>query len=150
MITKLKYVGVPVQDLIDIYILFIRCVLEYCSVVWRSTLTAKQCQDIERVQKLSLKIILGSNYVSYENALRLCGLESLEARREEKCLQFGLKSLLHPIHKKNFPLNPENNYNTRKSEHFKVNMAHSEYYKNSTVPYIQRKLNNYVKNQQKR
>ena len=38
MLTKLKYVGVKTKDLIDIYVLFIRSVVEYCSVVWHSSL----------------------------------------------------------------------------------------------------------------
>jgi hypothetical protein len=36
MITKLKYVGVSVDDLLDIYILFIRSVTEYCAVAFHS------------------------------------------------------------------------------------------------------------------
>ena len=47
MITKLKYVGVNMDDLINIYILYIRSVLEYCSVLWHSTLTVDQSQRIE-------------------------------------------------------------------------------------------------------
>ena len=39
MLTKLKYIGVSIEDLLDIYILHIRSVLEYCSVVWHSRLT---------------------------------------------------------------------------------------------------------------
>ena len=39
MLTKLKYVGVNKDDLLNIYILYIRSLLEYCSVVWHSTLT---------------------------------------------------------------------------------------------------------------
>ena len=42
MITKLKYAGVGKEDLLNIYTLYIRSLLEYCSVVWHSTLTAKQ------------------------------------------------------------------------------------------------------------
>ena len=38
MLTKLKYVGVPESDLLEIYILYIRSLLEYCSTVWHSTL----------------------------------------------------------------------------------------------------------------
>jgi hypothetical protein len=53
MLTKLKYVGVSTEDLIDIFILFIR------------SLTVAQATDIERIQKTSLKVILGDNYVSY-------------------------------------------------------------------------------------
>ena len=42
MLTKLKYAGVKIQDLINIYVLYIRSVLEYCSVLWHSTLTVKE------------------------------------------------------------------------------------------------------------
>ena len=65
MITKLKYARVKTEDLIHIYILYIRSVLEYCSVLWHSTLTVEQSQAIERVQKTCLKIILGPEYASY-------------------------------------------------------------------------------------
>ena len=34
MLTKLKYVGVKIEDLVDIYILFIRSISEYCSVAY--------------------------------------------------------------------------------------------------------------------
>ena len=45
MITKLKYVGVGMEDLLDIYVLFIRSVTEYCAVVFHSSLTLLQCDD---------------------------------------------------------------------------------------------------------
>ena len=53
MLTKLKYVGVCQEDLKDVYILFIRSVLEYCSVVWHSSLTREDSNVLERVQKLA-------------------------------------------------------------------------------------------------
>ena len=74
MLTELKYVGVPTEDLIEIFILFIRSVLEYCSVAFHSSLTVEQATDIERVQKTCLKVILGDNYISYSAALEMCGL----------------------------------------------------------------------------
>ena len=152
MLTKLKYAGVPQEDLITVYILYVRSLLEYCSVVWHSTLTGDQSNTIERVQKLCLKVILGQEYENYDSALEVCGLESLSSRREEKCLKYGLKSLLHPVHCKKFPVNPHvlnNTLDSRNSEHFKVNWAKSESYRTSAIPYIQRMLNDYVKNQQK-
>ena len=63
MITKLKYVGVEFQDLIEIYILFIRSVTEYCAVAFHSTLTIEESHKLERIQKTSLKVILGVMYV---------------------------------------------------------------------------------------
>ena len=72
MITKLKYVGVAQEDLIDIYILFIRSVTEYCSVVFHSSLTTEQSNKIERIQKTCLKGILGDMYITYATALGIC------------------------------------------------------------------------------
>ena len=152
MVTKLKYAGVPTADLITIYILYIRSLLEYCSVLWHSTLTAEQTDKLERVQKLSLKIILGAEYDGYDNALKTCDLDRLSIRRENRCLQYGLKSLLHPIHSKKFPVNPHvrnDTSTTRNSEHFSVNWAKSESYRMSAIPFIQRMLNQHVTNQQK-
>ena len=151
MLTKLKYVGVDTIDLIHIYILYIRSVVEYCSVVWHSTLTKQQNQNIENIQKLSLKIILGQEYSSYESALECTGLESLSQRRENRCLKFALQSLTHPIHRKMFPVNPQilnNQHATRNTEHFMVNKAKLESYKQSAIPYMQRMLNKYVQKQQ--
>ena len=84
MLTKLNYVGVPMDDLIQIYILYVRSLLEYCSVVWHSTLTGEQSQNLENVQKLCLKVILGENYSGYENALKFCSLDKLIDRRQTK------------------------------------------------------------------
>ena len=76
MLTKLKYVGVPTADLLDIYILYVWSLLEYCSVVWHSTLTGEQDQNIERVQKLCLKVILGNDYQGYDSALEHLELQT--------------------------------------------------------------------------
>ena len=152
MLTKLKYVGVPTYDLLEIYILYIRSLLEYCSVVWHSTLTVEQSQQIENVQKLCLKVILGHAFTDYESALIHCNLETLYKRRENRCLNFGLKTLLNPTYCDMFPVNPnvlEPNYDIRNSEHFLVNKANSESYLKSTIPCIQRMLNSYVRSQQK-
>ena len=86
ILTKLKYVGVPKEDLIQIYILFVHSLLEYCSTVWHSTLTVEQSNNLERVQNRCLKIILGEDYQGYDDALEKCGLERLTLRREASCI----------------------------------------------------------------
>ena len=53
------------------------------------TLTKENSNDIERVQKTALKLILKEKYKSYENALEILGLENLEQRREYLCLMFA-------------------------------------------------------------
>ena len=112
MLTKLKYVGVPTEDLLDIYILFIRSVTEYCAVVFHSSLTLQQSEKIEKIQKTCLKVILGEMYVSYEAALEMCGLDRLSDRREQRCLDFSLKSIKHARNRRLFPHNPST------SQHF--------------------------------
>lgn len=77
LITKLKYVGVKKDDLIDVYKLFIRSLLEYCCVVFHSTLTLENIQDLERIQKTALRVIFGEAYQDYQSAFCQSGLETL-------------------------------------------------------------------------
>ena len=89
MLTKLKYVGTSTEDLIDIYILFVRSAAEYCSVVFHSSMTQEEGDKLERIQKTCLRVILGDMYISYEAALEMTGLQTLSLRREKRCLDFS-------------------------------------------------------------
>ena len=95
MLTKLKYVGVQIEDLLDIYILFIRSITEYCSVAFLSSLTVEQSRTLERVQKTCLKVILGFMYIDYPSALEMTGLYTLSYRRQRWCVDFSLKCVKH-------------------------------------------------------
>ena len=144
MLSKLKYVGTSTEDLLDIYALFIRSCAEYCSVAFHSSLTKNQSLDIVRIQKISLKIILGEMYIDYPIALEMTNLKPLFQRREKKCMDFALKCVRHPKNSRIFPLNPnlfEHNMEVRERELFKVNFSRTEAYKKSAVPYCQRLLN---------
>ena len=142
MLTKLKYVGVCQSDLIDVYKLFIRSLLEYCSIVWHSRLTEEDMRVLERVQKTSLRIILGESYESYPSALEACNLNTLYYRREERSLKCAYKCLKHPVNRRLFPLNPNcHDLHQKSKEKYTVNFAKSEALKKSTIPYLQRKLN---------
>ena len=141
MITKLKYVGVGQEDLLDVYKLFIRSLLEYCSVAFHSRLTQEDIQDLERVQKTSLKVILGDQYLDYPSALAKCGLESLYSRRESRCLDFALRCVKHPVNSRLFPLNQVPANDLRQTEKFEVNFAKTGTYQKSAIPYCQRLLN---------
>ena len=41
MLTKLKYVGVPIEDLIELYCLFVRSLTECCNTLFHSSLSLK-------------------------------------------------------------------------------------------------------------
>ena len=90
MLTKLKYAGLSRTKVLHIYSLHIRSSMEYCSVVWHDNLTQAQSNSIERLQIVSLKIILGSEcprredgHFDYLKALSICNLKSLFSRREK-------------------------------------------------------------------
>ena len=133
------------SDLKTIYKMFIRSSLEISSVVWHSGLTEKNRADIERVQKSAVKIILNERDINYEDALEKLNLQTLDKRREVLCLSFAKKCLKNEKVKKFFPYNQFSEIRTRHSEIFKVNHANTERYKKSTIPYLQKLLNDEVK-----
>ena len=141
MITKLRYVGVSKDDLLDIYILFIRSITEYCAVSFHSSLTQQQSNKLEKIQKTCLKVIMGDEYQDYSTVLKKCGLLTLSERRERRCLDFSLKSLNHPRNWKLFPVNPNFVEKAKISEPFIVNFAKTSTYKKSAIPFCQRLLN---------
>ena len=146
MLTKLKYVGVGVEDLIDIYVLYIRSLTEYCSVAFHSSLTVEQSNRIERIQKICLRVILNDMYINYQAALEMTGLHTLFDRRVQRCLTFSLRSIKHDRNSKMFPLNKTAGVlNTRQSERFTVNFASTSAYRDSAVPFCQRLLNDHFK-----
>ena len=54
----LRRSGVEINDLITIYTALIRSLLEYCCVVWHHALPSYLSQELERIQKRALKIIV--------------------------------------------------------------------------------------------
>ena len=90
-VRRLKGMGASVEDLKDVYMKQVRCVLELAVAAWNGAITQKEKIDIERVQKTALHIMLGGLYQSYGDALELVGLETLDARRQKLCLKFAKK-----------------------------------------------------------
>ena len=142
LLHKLVDFGVPLDDLVTIYILYVRSILEQSCQVWHSSLTLENFQDLERVQKNALRIILQENYASYSSALNQTGISTLFERRTKLCLKFAKNSLKNETMKKMFPLNiVKHKMDTRNRDHFQVTGARTERLKNSSIPYMQRLLN---------
>ena len=51
--------GVKTEDLLDIYILYIRSIAEYCSVAFHSSLTIELSDKLERIKKNKLENYFG-------------------------------------------------------------------------------------------
>ena len=93
MLRTLKRFGFNTSELITVYRGYIRPIIEYANVIWHSSLTLKQSQTLESIQRRACKIMLGFEYFSYVKALEICDLDLLSARHETHCLNFA-RSLL--------------------------------------------------------
>ena len=136
IIKKLYEFNVPLGDLVHLYCIYVRSILEFNCCVWHFSLTQEQKSDIERVQKNALKIILKQNYVSYENALKKTNLISLEDRRTKLCKTFAQKCAKIEKTKDMFPLDT-----TRHSNKYQVYFARNDRVLYSAIPQMQRLLN---------
>ena len=110
--------------------------------MWHSSLTKENREDLERVQKSALKVILKKDYISYKDALKLANLESLDERREAMGLKFAKNCLKNLNFSKLFPLNNQSHVmKVRNPLKYQINKANTERYKCSSIPYMQRLLN---------
>ena len=135
--------GLSLRELVDAYCKEVRSVLELAVPVWHPGITNEQSMKIERIQKSSLSAILGKNYISYENALKISGLKFLSERRDDICLKFICKNMESP--------NPllekmEKMHNTRSDQNLaKEFQCRSQNFFMSSLPFLARKYNSYLK-----
>ena len=69
----------------------VRSLAEQIVPIWNSGLTKIQISNLERIQKVSLKIILGDAYKSYEIAGDHFKIQTLSARRLELSTNYTVK-----------------------------------------------------------
>ena len=141
IIRRLKYLGAEVPDLVDIYIKQIRSILELAVPVWHDSITLAEQTDIERIQKSATCIILGDTYVSYREALKSLGIDSLKSRRDKLCLKFGKKAEKHQKFQKWFkPAASAKNTRIKKPKYCSVLAKHSRFDK-SPLSSLTKRLN---------
>ena len=138
---KISEFSAPIEDMVTIYTSYVRSILEQSCQVWHSSLTQEDSEDLERVQKSALKVILKENYKTYDHALETLMLGSLSERREKMCMKFAKNCQKNELTKDLFPLNPTSGLATRNQEKYKVLHANTDRLRDSAVPYLQRLLN---------
>jgi hypothetical protein len=142
LLRKVAGFGTPPEDMKNIYILFIRSLLEQSATVWHSSISLENAEDLERVQKSALKVILQDQYKGYKNALNRLDLESLHDRRENLCLNFAIKCTKNKKLENMFPkTSKKHEMITRNPEVYKVQFANTERLKKSPIIYMQKLLN---------
>ena len=144
-ISKLSKAGISSTDIIHFFNIKIRSILESNCPVYHSMITKEQSDDIERLQKILLRIILKDNYISYHLACKHLNIQTLKQRRSDLCLKFALKISENPKFKDFFQPNT-NTKNFRNQEKYFVPFAKSSSYKNSPKMFLTRLLNEHFKN----
>ena len=81
--------------ILDYHVKEIRALAEQGVPICHSGLTKGQLKDLEKIQKVALKIILSDNYESYEVACDGFNLETLSQRRGDLCINFAVMSFSH-------------------------------------------------------
>ena len=138
LLHKLVDFGVPTPDLVNIYILYVRSILEQSCQVWSSSLTLENFHDLERVQKNAMKIILQEDYENYSSALNITGLDTLFQRRDDLCLKFAKSCTKNQKTAHMFPKNPPSyEMNTRFRKKYLQTHAKTERLKTSAIHYMQ-------------
>ena len=142
LVRKVASFGAPEDDLKNIYFLFVRSLLEQSATVWHSSLTQENSDDLERVQKSAVRLILGQRYEGYKKSLIKLEMETLKDRRETLCLKFAQKCLKNPKTKNMFPENKKiHKMETRNPEKYIVQHANTERLRKSSIIYMQNLLN---------
>ena len=126
----------------QIYFSRIRCKLEQSAAVWNSSLTLKNIDDLERVQKAAVRIINGRPYESYTETLKNLGIMRLSARRDIICLKFAKNSMKLNNFKHLFPKHSNmHEMVTRQQEKYHVVKSNSKRHFMSAIPSMQQLLN---------
>ncbi len=140
---QLKRCGVPIDDLVRVYVQYVRPSVEYASSVWHSGLTSAQIEHLEKLQKKALRTILSidlSSHTSYQFICNKLNIETLKVRRDKLSFKFGKKLLNSSVYREWLP--PCRLNNLRNSTHLAIPLCRTERYKKSPIPVLTKMLNN--------
>ena len=139
-----------IHNLKRIYLTYILSLLDQSAVVWHSSLSKKNIRDLERIQKVAVKVILGKSYLDYNDGLEKLRLQRLNIRREKICLNFAKKCLKNEKVKHFFKENKNlHRMNIKSKKKFKERMSKTKRFEQSAIPYMTKLLNNEYKNKKK-
>lgn len=142
LLRRMKSLGLEPDFILEYYVKEIRPVVEHGVPVWHGGLTTQQSTNLERIQKVALKVILGDCYKSYEHARSIFSLDPLDERREQLCTIFAVKTFLSK-RRRQFFYPPEKTKITRNSQNIlvKENFTRTKIAYNAPHNYLARLVN---------
>ena len=136
-------IGSTIPEIVNLSKIYCLSVLEQSCVVWGSSFTQENIDNLKRTQETFAKLILREKYINYEAALLKLDLQSLSERRNELTIRFAHSCI------DNNKLNEH--LILRKTEHvmelrqpyfYRTTMPHTERFKKSSILYMQELLKN--------
>ena len=104
-----------------LYMTLIRPVLEQSAVVWHSSLSQENAENLETVQKSAMNLIMGNNKCDYSESLKLLNIQSLKERRKHLSLTLARQVLQNRKTRKMFPMSKRIcEYRRRWTEKFQI------------------------------
>ena len=142
VLNHLRHAGFNSEELAKVYRSMVRPVADYMSVIYHSTLSDRQDEEVERMQSQALKMIYGRD-MKYSEMWKRAGVTTLWDRRIEACDSFASKCL-NTRFSEWFPLLDSGRCSTRSSSSAKTYLekfARCDRLKNSPLYYMPRRLN---------
>ena len=143
LLRRLKALGLTKDELLDVYMKQVRPVMELAVPAWQPGLSQLESNQLERIQKCALHIILGDDYTGYEAALEMTSCVSLEARRMQICEKFAVKTARSNKYSHWFVPNVRNaeSRNIRHMTKYKPAITRTIRCEKSPIPFLTKILN---------
>ena len=111
-------------------------------MVWHHNIPKVNEKELERVQKVAVKLIANNTIQSYNENLKELNLETLKERRQILSARFADKCVKNPKTKEMFPHNQKDHMMKHRNNHkFKVSNVKTARRKNSAIPNMMNHLN---------
>ena len=140
LLSQFKKAGMSEKDLLTMYITMIRSLLEYACPSWHTNLPDYLSDQIEMLQKRSLKVIYPKTE-HYELALKTSRLTTLKDRRDSLCLKF-FHRMSSPTDKLHYLLPPLRPFkDLRSGSRFAIPKCRTERFSRSLIMWALRQAN---------
>jgi hypothetical protein len=102
VLRRLKSLGCPTAELIDVLKQQIVSVCEVASPYWGPMISKAESSMLERCLKTGLHIIYQNDYISFSHALSLANMKSLKVRRLSQITKFSKQAMKNEKYRKWF------------------------------------------------
>ena len=141
MMYHLRRSGFKKRQLYRLYCCYLRTVIEYCSVVYHSLLSAGQREDLERIHRHAIQICYGHD-IPVAEIMQAEMIETLEARRTRRCDGFIRKAVANPTFaSRRFFARPGLGHALRRRRQIFEPRAGSSRFFNSPLSFLRRRAN---------